>query len=176
MKQKRQWGKEPRQRGQRGQVLRGVGYIHPRDDQLSCADGRGLPHLGGITKLVNGATAAFFGRPERTSQVQRRTVIAVTNEARPDVARSREELQRVRPGQVVGNDCAPPSPRILSAAEAALPQTPRLAACRGQGVGRNSRGRPARHPIGDRRMGGPPQKAPPPQDQVGCDGRASAKS
>jgi hypothetical protein len=29
-----QRGKEPRQRGQRGQVLRGVGYIHPRDDNL----------------------------------------------------------------------------------------------------------------------------------------------
>jgi hypothetical protein len=71
--------------------------------------------------IWGGATAAFFGRPERTSQVQRRTDIAVPNEARPDVARSREELQRVRPGQVVGNDCAPPSPRILGAAGSSAP-------------------------------------------------------
>jgi hypothetical protein len=39
----------------------------------------------------------------------------MTNEARPDVARSREELQRVRPGQVVGRNQAMSSLRLNQA-------------------------------------------------------------
>ena len=73
--------KRPHQHGRRGQVLRGVGYIHPRYDSLVALMVAASPIWEEITKLVNGATAAFFGRPERTSQVQRRTDIAVTNEA-----------------------------------------------------------------------------------------------